>query len=245
MAGSREGSRPRCHDRGGETRVHEARPAVHVDLAGGAGVDAGEGRAAVAGGGLENVHGAPEAGVAVRLAAAHEGVVQREVVDVRVGGRVAGDGVGEAVGGGGGVAQTRSRVERAVGEEPQVRLLDDGVLRGEVGGARRVRGDVGREGGHQARAGGDVGGAGEVEGLGDADEGFLDLEERVGVLRGVRSGYGGVDGREVRTWSKREKGKHALKVALASMLVMKDWQLDVMFPLNPRSKGEGRSVETA
>lgn len=48
-----------------------------------------------------------------------------------------------------------------------------------------------------------------------------------------------------RTWRRREKGRHDLNVAFASMLVMKDWQLVVMFPLNPRSNGDGRSVETA
>jgi len=61
-------------------------------------------------------------------------------------------------------------------------LFNERVLQGEVLGAGRAGGDAGGEGGHEARAGSYVGGAGVVEGLGYAHEGTLDLEERVGVL---------------------------------------------------------------
>ena len=49
----------------------------------------------------------------------------------------------------------------------------------------------------------------------------------------------------VHTWSRRETGKHALKVALESMLFMNDWQLVVILLLKPVSKGEGRGLAAA
>lgn len=60
--------------------------------------------------------------------------------------------------------------------------MDEWVLEGEVFGAGGGSGDVCGEGGEDRCAEGGVGGAGVVEGLGDADEGFGGLEEGVGVL---------------------------------------------------------------
>jgi hypothetical protein len=41
------------------------------------------------------------------------------------------------------------------------------------------------------------------------------------------------------TWRRRENGRHDVNVAFVSILVMNDWQLEVMLLLNPMSKGVG------
>jgi hypothetical protein len=171
---------------GREAGVHEARPALHVDLLGGGGVVASDAGAAVGGGGFEDGHGVHEAGVAGGLAAAGQRHVQREVVDVGVGGRGGvGDGVGEAVGGGGRVAEARGRVEGLVGSETKLCLQDHGVPLGDVRCAGRGVGDVVREGVHISSAGTNIGGASCIEGLGDCEDRLAGLEERLGILFGL------------------------------------------------------------
>ena len=44
------------------------------------------------------------------------------------------------------------------------------------------------------------------------------------------------------TWRSNENGRHDLNDEFESMPLIKDWQLSVMFPLNPWSKGEGNGL---
>lgn len=66
-----------------------------------------------------------------------------------------------------GVAQAAGLVERGVGDEAAVGLLDDGVLALEVGAAVGGVFEGGGEGGHEGGAGGDDDVAGGVEYVGD------------------------------------------------------------------------------
>ena len=159
---------------------------MHIDLLGGERVVGHERRAAVRRGLLEDVHGVGKTGVAGGRAAARERDIKREVVDVGVGvRRCVGDGIGEAVCGGGRVAQTRRRVERLVGREAELGLQDHRVPRLEIGCA--VSGEVTGDLVHDVGAGIDVGGACCVEGLGDCEDGFGGLEEGLRVLSDVRT----------------------------------------------------------
>lgn len=175
---------PRCGAHGRrQVRTDEARAALQIDLRGGSLVIVGESGVFLGAGLLEHGHGILQTRVARGLAASRERDIEREVVDVRVGGGGSvRDGVGEAVGGGGGIAEAGRRVEGSVGQETEVRLLDDGILVREVGAAVCGEGEVRGEVGHIRRADGGIGGAGCIEGLGDAEEGFGGLEEGVGVL---------------------------------------------------------------
>ncbi len=90
-----------------------------------------------------------EARVAGGLAAAGQAGVQGQVVDVAVGGGASvSDGVGEAVGAGGGVLEARGRIEGLVGDQASVSCEDGGVLRRIVGTAVCSGGEVVGEGLH-------------------------------------------------------------------------------------------------
>lgn len=159
---------------------------MHIDLLGGGGVVVGDAGAAVGGGGFEHRHGVHEACVAGGLAAARQRDVQREVVDVGVGGRGGvSDGVGEAVGGGGRVAEAGGRVEGLVSSEAKLCLQDHGVPLGDVRCTGRGVGDVVGNGVHVSSAGTNVGGACCIQGLRDCEDGLAGLEERVGILFGL------------------------------------------------------------
>jgi hypothetical protein len=60
--------------------------------------------------------------------------------------------------------------------------LDQGILRGEVGGTRRCGGYILGKGSEEPRASCAIGSAGEVESLGGTDDGLGGLEKGVGVL---------------------------------------------------------------
>jgi hypothetical protein len=158
---------------------------VDVDLLGGGGVVGREGGAAVCGGGIENGHGVCEAGTAGGEGVGGEGDVEGKVVRVDVGGGGGvGDGVGEAVGGRGGVAEARHGVEGFVGDEAALGLQDRGVLAGDVGGAGRGLGEVTGQGTYVVGAGIDIGSASCVESAGDLEDGLGSLEEGYGILFG-------------------------------------------------------------
>ncbi len=161
-----------------DTRVDEPRAALHVDELRGAGIRATNGLRAIRRRRVKNRHGILQTGATRRLAATREAVIQRQVVDIAVGGRTGvGDGVGEAVGAAARVFETRGLVEGLVGGEGSEDLRDDGVLRFVVRGAVAGCGEVDGEGAEVVGAGLEGGGAGEVERLRDAGDGLFGLEE--------------------------------------------------------------------
>jgi hypothetical protein len=81
--------------------------------------------------------------------------------------------------------------------------------------------------------------------LGDADEGFGCLEERVGVLFEWLVGWEREGRRGRRTWSRRENGRHCWKVAFESMDFINCAQFPVILLLKPISKGVGNGYALA
>ena len=73
-------------------------------------------------------------------------------------------------------------IHRSVGDEAIVRLLDNRILPLIILTAILVPSDFGAEFGHHGRTGLEIHTAGDIEGLGDADDALLRGEERVGVL---------------------------------------------------------------
>lgn len=104
--------------------------------------------------------------------------------------------------------------------------------------------DVARVGGHEGAAGGEIHGACCVEGFGEEDGGLFGGEEGVGGLLGVSLwlwGAGWDSG--IRTWRRRDSGRHSLKVVLDRKFVKKVGHVELV-KLFPRlvSKGDGNGV---
>lgn len=123
-----------------QRRIDEVGSAHLVYAGGSALVGEGDGLGAVGRGALVDAHGQGGAGAAGGGGAGRVGGVERQEVQVRVGGRGAvGDGVGEAVPRRVRVHQARRVAHRPVRQHPHVRLHHHRVLLLEVLGAVRLR----------------------------------------------------------------------------------------------------------